>query len=259
MSALLAGLCSISFRNLDAESVLRMAIDCGLDCIEWGSDVHAPAADPRGAAALAKRCNDAGLCCPSYGSYFFAGQNDASELSPLLDTTRALGASTIRIWAPFGIDSSAAADERGRIADAVRVAAAMAAEQDLSVALEFHPGTLTETAASTVALLEDAGDNVFSYWQPAPGASAEHSLSELALVRRRLAHLHVFSWDPTPDDRHPLDHLESMWRSALFEAARDRAFAGPRCAYLEFLPDDDPQALRRDAAVLIRWIQEEAS
>lgn len=259
MSNLLAGLCSISFRELAPEAILSLCSESGLKCIEWGSDIHAPAGDEPAALALARRCHEAGLRCPSYGSYFFAGRNEMNELPPLFDTALALGANTVRIWAPFGIGPDAEPEERKPITDAICTAALMAAERDLALALEFHPGTLTETARSTLDLLEGAGENVFTYWQPVAGATPEYSSSELSLVHPRLAHLHVFSWDPTPADRRPLDHLEGMWRSAIRQALRHRAFGEPHCAYLEYLPNDDTQALRRDAAVLTRWIEEEAS
>ena len=259
MSELLAGLCSISFRELTAEAIIELCGGSGLECIEWGSDIHAPPGDESAALALARRCHDAGLRCPSYGSYFFAGRNSTDELPALFDTALALGADTMRIWAPFGIGPDAAPEERKQVADAIGTAALMAAERDLALGLEFHPGTLTETARSTLDLLEDAADNVFSYWQPIAGATAEDCSSELALILPRLAHLHVFSWDPTPADRRPLDHLEAIWRSAIRQALQDRAFAEPYCAYLEYLPDDDPEALHRDAAVLTRWIREEAA
>jgi len=253
------GLCSISFRELTPEAIISLCHESGLECIEWGSDIHAPAGDEIAAHALAKRCSEVGLSCPSYGSYFFAGRDPVDELPPLLDTAAALGAKTVRIWAPFGIGPDAAPSERTQVVDAICDAALLASERDLSLALEFHPGTLTETAASTLDLLSSLGENVFSYWQPVAGATTALSVSELSLVHPRLAHLHVFSWDPTPTDRQPLDHLESMWRAAIRLALRDRGFPAPRCAYLEYLPNDDPDALRRDAAVLVQWIKEESA
>ncbi len=257
MTTVLPGLCSISFRTLDSDTVLRMSADAGLLAVEWGSDVHAPPGDLAEASNLARRCRDAGMICPSYGSYFFAGKSEVDELEALFDTAEALGASTLRIWAQFGTVQDSASEERAAVADGVREAGARAAGRGLAIGLEFHPGTLTETAASTIALLDGAGSNVFTYWQPVAGAKTEDSLAELERVQDRLAHLHVFSWDPTPAQRRPLDHLEPMWRAALRQAARERAFPAPRCAFLEYLPADDPEALRRDAAVLASWIREE--
>ncbi len=258
MSGLLAGLCSISFRSLAADEVLALGARAGLSAIEWGSDVHAPPGDPVAPRALAARCRDAGISCPSYGSYFFAGRSPAEEIEPLLDATEALGARTLRVWAAMGVVPGAPAVEREPVVAALRQVAAAAERRDLEAALEFHPGTLTHTAASALELLCEVGSpRLRSYWQPEAGASIAHSLAELDAVLQHLAHLHVFSWDPDPRSRRPLGHLEAMWRPALKRAAGADARTKPRCAYLEYLPDDDPEALMRDAAVLRGWIAEE--
>jgi sugar phosphate isomerase/epimerase len=227
-----AGLCSITLRKLEADAVLGLAAEAGLDAIEWGADVHAPPDDIRSARALAGRCAAAGLRCPSYGSYFFAGRTPPDALPALLDTAEALGATTLRIWAELGVEPDAAANDRRRVTEAVAHAVALAAERELSVGLEFHPGT------------------------PLPGDSLERSLSELSSLLPDLAHLHVFSWDPDPQHRRPLAHLEAMWRSALELARVAGRFVADRIAYLEYVPDDDPAELARDAATLRSWLAE---
>jgi sugar phosphate isomerase/epimerase len=252
-----AGLCSITLRKLEADAVLKLAVEAGLDAIEWGADVHAPPDDIRSARALAERCAAVGLRCPSYGSYFFAGRTPPDALPALLDTAEALGATTLRIWAELGVEPDAAADDRRRVTEAVAHAVALAAERELSVGLEFHPGTLTHTAASALELLRTVEHpRLFSYWQPLPGDSLERSLSELSSLLPDLAHLHVFSWDPDPQHRRPLAHLEAMWRSALELARVAGRFVADRIAYLEYVPDDEPAELVRDAATLRSWLAE---
>jgi len=206
---------------------------------------------------LAMRCHDAAVACPSYGTYFFAGHSDPGEFDPILETAEALGASLLRVWAPFGVLPGAASTERDRIADALRDCADRAARRGIRVATEFHPGTLTQTAAGALDLLGVSGDAVLTYWQPRPGEDSDRSLPELDAVLPRLAHLHVLSWSPTANDRQPRSHFESMWRAALRAAAHTPVQLRPRCAYLEFVPDDAPAAFERDAADLLRWIEEE--
>jgi sugar phosphate isomerase/epimerase len=260
VTGLVPGLCSISFRALGADEVLALAEKGGLEAIEWGADVHAPPADLRTLRELAARCGDAGISCPSYGTYFFAGRTPTQEIGPLLDGALALGARTVRVWAAMGVVPGAPDEEREPVVDALREVAAAAERRDLDTGIEFHPGTLTQTAASTLELLRDAGSpRLLSYWQPEAGAVPERSLAELDAVLPSLAHLHVFSWDPDPQSRRPLDHLDVMWRAALRRAAGATTGTVPRCAYLEYLPDDDPAALVRDAGVLRRWIAEETT
>jgi len=257
MSEIVAGLCSVTFRALEAEAVLRLAERANLGAIEWGADVHVPPTDPERARRLATLCADDGVACPSYGTYFVAGRNADADFEPVLDTAEALGASLLRVWAPFGVMPGDDETSRDDVAAALRACAERAAARDLQVALEFHPGTLTHTAAGALDLLAHAGDDVSTYWQPRPGEGADLSLPELEAVAHRLAHLHVFSWDPTGNERQPLSHFETLWHRALQIAAEAPALATPRCAYLEFVPDDSPESLARDAADLVRWIREE--
>jgi hypothetical protein len=96
--------------------------------------------------------------------------------------------------------------------------------------------------------------NLRTYWQPVPGATHLHALTELDPVLGHLEHLHVFSW-ATDSSRLPLTAHESLWRRVLTKVANqhnDRQ----AYAYLEFVPDDAPEALTRDAATLRGWLEE---
>src|SRR4029453_310599 len=96
-----AGLCSITFRSLDADAVLALAVRAGVDGIEWGADGHVP---PGGGAAgelLAARCRDGGIEIVSYGSSLGFGPpdgEDAAAVDAVLDSADALGAPMVRIW-----------------------------------------------------------------------------------------------------------------------------------------------------------------
>lgn len=251
---LLPGLCSVTLRQLPAEEVLTLAEKAGLEAIEWGADVHAPPDRPQAAARLAERCADAGIACPSYGSYFFAGRSDPAELPALTEAAHALGAGLLRIWTPLGTESDAPPAERAAIAEALADACDQTAAAGLAIGLEFHPGTLTHSAASALALLEaTARPDLRCYWQPESGASSEHSLAEYRGIRSRLAHLHVFAWKGQPPERLPLAEHADPWRQVLADAAAPDDFPGPRAAYLEFVRGDDPEQLQSDARTLRAW------
>ena len=64
------GVCSVTFRKFDVETVIRLTADAGLDGIEWGSDVHVPMGDPAWAAKVRQMTVDAGLEVLGLGSYF---------------------------------------------------------------------------------------------------------------------------------------------------------------------------------------------
>ena len=254
MSGLRAGLCSVTFRGRSPDEVVAAAVAAGLDGIEWGADVHVPPGELDVAREVREHCHDAGLAVPSYGSYLAAGKSDPAEVAPVLASAAALGAANVRVWCPFGAPPGSDDDLARAAAADLAAWAAMAADRGLTLSTEFHVGTFTETAASTLALLDDAGrpDNLFTYWQPVAGRLP---LEEASAVRDAVSHVHVFHWRPD-GERRPLAEgaEEGEWPAVLDALARPTRFAGERYAFLEFVRDDDPDQLRRDAATLRSWL-----
>ncbi len=256
MPLLVAGLCSITLRALTADEVLAVSIEAGVGAIEWGADGHVRPGDLEAAATLARRGRDAGIEVASYGSYLgVAGPDEAAEVDRVLDTAEALAASTVRAWTTFGVTPDSPMADRGRVRDHTAALTEAAAVRSLTLALEFHPGTLTHTAAGTVALLEDIGrPNLRTHWQPDPALTPAECLDELRTVLPHLASLHVFTWGRSGiDDRRPLDEGAALWPEALALAASTGG-AGPRYALCEYVADDSPEQLIRDVATLRRWI-----
>jgi sugar phosphate isomerase/epimerase len=254
MPVLRSGLCSVTFRELPADEIIDLAADAQLSAVEWGADVHVRPGDIDEAERVRRRCADHGLECPSYGSYFAATQSRVEELDDVAATAEALGASVIRVWSPYGVGPGADRGAVETIARALGDACDRVAPRGLTLALEFHPDTLTETADSARALIAAIDrPNLRTYWQPRPGATAEHAFHELTRVLPLLAHLHVFAWRPD-SSRLPLVEHEELWRKALSTVA-SAADANERVAYLEFVADDDPAAFAADAKTLREWIE----
>lgn len=252
---LVPGLCSVTFRALPAEEVLRLAAENGLGAIEWGGDVHVPAGDIAAADRVARRSAEAGVACASYGSYLQAGDLSPGAIVATLDTAEALGAGNVRVWCRYGPGPGAGEADRAAVADDLRRIADDAAPRRLTVSVEFHPGTLTETADSTRRLLAAVGaDNLFTYWQPAPGADPDHLRRELAGVIGDLSHLHVFGWD-ADSTRRPLAEAESWWPPLLADARAGGRWPDDRVAFLEFVREDDAAQLATDAACVRRWLR----
>lgn len=252
MSGLRPGLCSVTFRARSPEAVIDAAVAARLDGIEWGGDVHVPPGDEASASALAARCADAGVACPSYGSYLAAGKSARHRVAPVLATAVALGAANVRVWCPFGAPPGSDADLFTRAADDLAAWSAEAAELALSVSTEFHVDTFTETAESTAALLEAAGRpaNLFTYWQPVRGRPLE---AEAAMVHADVSHVHVFHW-ADDGDRRPLGEGE-RWPALLEGLSARTRFAGDRYAFLEFVRAERTEQLVADAGVLRTWLR----
>lgn len=244
------GLCSVAFRGLGVSEVAELAASCGLEAIEWAGDVHVPNGDLEAASRAAKAASDHGISSVSYGSYLHAGPATPDEIKASVDTCRALGAPNLRVWTDWvGPDP----DDFDRIA--ANLAEICESAEGLTVSVEFHRGTVTETAASTLRLLEAVdAPNLFTYWQPVEGLEVTEWLEELRAVREHLSHLHVFRW-ASSEERWPLADGTDLWPDALGLASEPGRWDGDRVAFIEFIRDDDPDQLRADAETLRGWVR----
>ncbi|MES9589823.1 sugar phosphate isomerase/epimerase family protein [Streptomyces sp. NPDC088190] len=243
------GICSVTFRRLPAAEVARLAADAGLEAVEWGADVHAPPGDPDTVRAAREASDRHGLICCSYGSYFRAAPGETAGFPGIARAAALLGAPRVRVWAGGAGSDAATPRERSGTAAGLREAARIAADHGLELALEFHGGTLTDTVASTVRLLDEVGaDNLRTYWQPPQNAPAEEALAGLRALVERVSAVHVFSWWPG-NHRLPLADRADLW-SEVFDLLNARGV--PLDALLEFVPGDDPAVLAREAGTLRR-------
>ena len=259
MNRIRPGLCSVTLRAETVDAVARLAAECGLGGIEWGGDVHVPPGDIAAATRARSASAAADLAVASYGSYLFAASvPDRDEMDTTLDTALALGAPNVRVWAGFGVEPSS--EPYRAVVDGLAVFGALAASRNLTVGLEFHGGTPTATVAGTLALLDAVGaPNLFTYWQSPywrdPVASRTDA-AEVTDLGQRLSHLHVYEWAGA-EDRQQLADGDAHWGAVLSAAsAADGAWSGDRYALLEFVPGDDVDEVRRDAAVLLRWLDQ---
>lgn len=266
--SLRSGMCSITMRHLDADEVVALAVRARLAGIEWGADGHVPPGETGVAEAVARRCADAGVAVTSYGTYlgiapFDDPHSPPDELAVALDSAEALGAPLVRVWTAFGVESDAPASERAAVIDTTNAVVEAAARRGLGVALEYHPGTLTHTAASARTVLERCamkGVNhpaLRTHWQPDPALTPIEAVRELEAVADSLAYLHVFTWGSGGiAERYPLADGAELWLHALAVAAEAPPLPGglPRYALLEYVVDDDPEQLVTDAATLNAWI-----
>jgi sugar phosphate isomerase/epimerase len=246
---ILPGLCSVTFRQFTAEEVIALVSKAELAAIEWGGDVHVPHGDLACAKEIAKRCADAGIATPTYGSYFRTDPAaELPEFSAVLDSAQALGAKTIRIWAGQKESAQMTEDDWKSLIDESLRVAALAGEAGCEVAFEYHLHTATDDNAAVERLLREADHPaVRTYWQPRQKLTTEERLESLRAVLPKLAHLHVFQWVGDPIERRPLAEGVDAW-SQYFQLAD--TVEGERFAFLEFVPEDSAQSFFADAAAL---------
>lgn len=248
------GLVSVTFRKLAPAEIVALVRQAGLRGIEWGGDIHVPHGEFGRAREVCELTAEAGLEVAAYGSYYKAAQSEGDGLAfgRVLDTAIELGAPAIRVWA--GVTGSVAADagQRAAVADDLRRIAELSVAAGVRVVLEFHSGTLTDTAESTRLLLRAvAHANLTTCWQPPIHLDAAGCLAGLNSLRPHLANLHVFQWRQATTERRPLGEGAGAWRTYLDVAG---SVAGDRYALLEFVERDAPECFLRDAAVLRKWL-----
>ena len=235
---MIAGLVSVTFRQLTPAEIVALVAEAGLEAIEWGGDVHVPVGDLRTAREVAARCAGNGLAVEAYGSYYKA----RGDFGPVLATALALGAPRIRVWA--GKHGSAEEPDRAAVVEDLRKVAALAAGEGVEIAVEYHANTLTDTLDSALELFA-AVPALKPYWQPPIGSTVEDALAAVPALDP--VAVHVFSW-AEDGTRLPLAARESLWRPVLATLPADRH------ALLEFVRDDSPQAFQEDAATLRDWL-----
>ncbi|MFG1621255.1 sugar phosphate isomerase/epimerase family protein [Kribbella sp. NPDC049227] len=245
------GLVSVTFRQLPADEVVELAAKAGLGAIEWGGDVHVPLGNLVTAKRVRALCEVHGLGIAAYGSYLRAGSIDREEMRSAVATAEALGAPRIRVWAGNVGTAQAGVGDRMAVTRGLAELADVAASSGIEIAMEFHRNTLTDEVDSTITLLLDVGaPNLKTYWQPPVDLDDAQCLDQLEALMPWLTTVHVFSWWPS-NTRLPLAGRESLWRPVL-----DRLAAEPReiNALLEFVADDSPEQLAKDAADLHAWV-----
>lgn len=159
------GLVTTTLRQIkNLEDVVRIAAESGVQCIEWGGDVHVT---DIGSARLAKKlCDEAGIAVSSYGSYYRVGICDKSEWKRICEISKEIGAEYIRVW--LGTQDSEKTDDESysKLVEDAKSMCAVAAEYGLCVCPECHGGTYNNNTDAFLKIREDIGcDNFKTYFQ----------------------------------------------------------------------------------------------
>lgn len=192
------GLTSITFRALSIEEIVTESKKNGLETIEWGGDIHCPPGDIEKALLAKRLCKENGLSVNSYGSYYKLGiyENITEEFAKVIASAKAMGASTIRVWAGTIPSLDATPEQRSRMVAEAQQITDMAWKSAIVVAFEYHGGTLTDNCDSAIKLIHEISrDTCRLYWQPNFELSLEKNIADLKRVLPYLVCVHVFSWE----------------------------------------------------------------
>ena len=236
------GLVSISFRQHSPLEILQAVKAAGLTCIEWGSDVHAPATNPEKVREIAAMQKEYGIYCSSYGTYFRYIANPIEELQSYIDTAKLLGTDILRLWCGPKSGAEMTEAEKDELFALCRQSEKLAAENGVTLCMECHQNTFTERVDDAVELMKALYSPHFQmYWQPL-NDNPETNIASAKAIAPYSSHLHVYNWKSGV--KYPLAQAVDAWRSYVKE------FTTPRTLLLEFMPDNRLASLAAEADAL---------
>lgn len=242
------GVVSVSFRSLSAEDVIKITKEAGLEAIEWGSDVHAPATDKEALCRIAKLQKEAGLYCSSYGTYFKLGENSTDELIFYIEAAKILGTNILRLWCGKKNYEEHTDEEKGFIIEESRKAAKIAEREGVILCMECHRSSFTNSIAGALDLMKSVNSSAFRmYWQPSTTADLEANIESARAISPYTVNLHVFYYENRKPC--PLELGLGDWDKYL------SCFSGDKHLLLEFMPDKKPESLGCQAASLLKLIK----
>ncbi len=246
------GLLSVTFRQRTPQDIVSLCAAAGLQNIEWGGDIHVPPGDLQTARKVAALTRDNGLRCSAYGSYYRLGQAEAANIAAVLDTAAALETSMVRVWAGDRGSQAADAAYRQAVIEDARHVVEQAAQRSITISLEYHSHTLTDTLASTLDLLQTVDSPLFrTFWQPPHTPDLNAKVRDLEKLLPWLTNVHVFHWHPQTRERFTLAQGATDWRTyidIIATSERDHTLS------LEFVRDDAPENFLEDARTLNSWL-----
>ena len=190
-----AAICSIAWKDrLGIFEIVDVAARIGAQGLEvWGQPPHIPdVADADHVARLRDALEERRLAAPQYGSYARAGTDGfAVRAKAELAVTAGLKAPACRMWAgPADSEVMTAPQWKATVAD-LKTACAMAAEAGLSVTLERHGGTATNTLWGCQRVIDEVSHPAlrinYQFMDPAARRIAE----EVRLLGRHILNTHA--------------------------------------------------------------------
>ena len=234
------GLVSVTFRDKTPREILNAMKDAGLKVIEWGSDVHCP---PESAGEIAKLQREFGVKCCSYGTYFRLGVTPIKELGGYIAAAKTLGTDILRLWCGDKNSEDYSTEEKESLFEQCKAAAKLAEEHKVTLCMECHNYTYTNTVQGAKELIKAVNSENFQmYWQPNQFKSFEENLEYAREVSPYTKHIHVFKWR----GQKKLSLYEGIaeWKQFL------GCFEGECALLLEFMPDDKLETLKTEAEAL---------
>jgi len=207
--------CSIAFRN-DKREILELIpeiAELGYNGIEiWGNHLTGGLSN---VLSVKKAVREHGLEVPMISPYFDFTGSEVKWLSSLSVAKRyvqyavVLGCPLIRVFTGV-VGSGDISNKVWKTAvEGLKVISSIAEEQGISLALETHPGTLTDTVESTLRLIEAVGApnlkvnlDIYHFWD-----ATEDFRIPLDKLREHTVHVHAKNTNLSAAQRRSNPHL----------------------------------------------------
>ncbi len=162
---MLIGFTSTSFRQIrNIEKIVKIASQAGVDCIEWGGDIHVK--DLPSARKAKKLCDAAGIKICSYGSYYRVGSKNTDEWKRICEIASALGAESVRVWLGTKDSEKTDAETYEALVEDAKSICSVAKKYKLLVCPECHDNTFNNNTDAFLKIGNDVGcDNFKTYFQ----------------------------------------------------------------------------------------------
>jgi sugar phosphate isomerase/epimerase len=134
----------------------------------------------------------------AFGSYVNPLMDDyEQQMETALRIAQTLGSNLIRVWSGGGPSKSVRPNDRRLIALRLKTMCQWAAINGITVATEMHNNNLTDTAETTLQLIEDVGlPGLKTYYQPCFRKDADDFYAGAKLVGPYLANVHAQNAKP---------------------------------------------------------------
>lgn len=242
------GLVSISFRSKSPEELVVASKEAGLNCIEWGSDVHAPKDDIKKLEDIVKLQEKYNIKCCSYGTYFKIGETPLEEIETYIAAAKTLGTDILRLWCGTKNSEEYTVCEKEKLFEECKKLADIAFENKVMLCMECHGGTFTNLKESALELMQTVNSSNFQmYWQPNAWITFEENLKYAQLIAPFTKALHIFNWEK--GERFVLEESVIQWQKyySCFDSSVNKL--------LEFLPNDDINLLPNETESLKKIVR----
>lgn len=156
----------------------------------------------------------------------------------------------IRLWAGAVSSGDAPPEYYHNAAQELAAICDAAAAHSISIGLEYHRNTLTDTWESTEKLLSLVRkDNLYTYWQMNPELTFAQRLEEIIHLRSRICCVHTFFWD-RDNGRLPLAEGIQEYKDYI------ALMSDNVCPFIiEFVKDDSEKQLCEDFRTLQKIVK----